>query len=105
MYDIGLITTSNEDEAEKISEYLVTNNLIACANIIPKIKSIYKWKGKVEKDSESLIIFKTKKDLRNDILKHIKKIHTYETPECVFIPISDGLKEYLDWIDESLITE
>ena len=102
MYEICLITTSNEDEAEKITVELINDHLIACANIIPKVKSVYIWEGKLEKDSESLIVIKTNKDMRDKIMKKIKEIHNYENPECIFLPILDGLKDYLNWIDMSV---
>jgi len=102
MYEICLITTSNEDEAEKITVELINDHLIACANIIPKVKSVYIWEGKLEKDSESLIVIKTHKDMRDKIMKKIKEIHNYENPECIFLPILDGLKDYLNWIDKSV---
>ncbi|MHA1311479.1 MAG: divalent-cation tolerance protein CutA [Candidatus Helarchaeota archaeon] len=102
MYEICLITTSNEDEAEKITVELINDHLIACANIIPKVKSVYIWEGKLEKDSESLIVIKTNKDMRDKIMKKIKEIHNYENPECIFLPILDGLKDYLNWIDKSV---
>ncbi|MBD3226567.1 MAG: divalent cation tolerance protein CutA [Candidatus Lokiarchaeota archaeon] len=102
MYEIALITTSSDEEAEKIAKELVENHLVACANIISNIKSIYTWKGNIEKDTECLMIIKTKKDNRGKIIKKIKEIHSYETPECIFLPIKDGLKDYLNWIDESL---
>jgi len=101
LYEIGFITASSETEAEKIAEELVNSHLVACANIFPKIKSIYFWNGKLEKDEESFIIIKTHKNLKDKIIQKIKEIHSYDVPECIFFSISSGLKEYLKWIDNN----
>lgn len=102
MYEIGLITTSNEDEAKKIANELVKSRLIACANIISGIKSIYIWKGNVEEDQECLMIIKTKTNMQEKIINKIKQNHSYETPECIFLSINAGLKDYLKWIDKNI---
>lgn len=102
MYEIALITTSSYEEAEEIAEELVEKHFIACANIISTIKSIYFWKGNIEKDTECLMIIKTKKDKRKEIMDKIKELHSYENPECIFLSIKDGLRDYLNWIDDNL---
>ena len=99
-YCIIKTTTSNEAEAELIAKHLVENKLTACCSVIPKIKSIYIWKGSLSSDSEALIIMKTRLELYSQIEKEIKKLHKYENPEIICIPIIKGSEEYLSWIDE-----
>ena len=102
LYEIAFVTTSNEEEAEKIAEYLVSNHLVACVNIISGIKSIYIWENNLEKDSECLMIIKSRKDFRKQVMEKVKELHSYDNPECIFLSITDGLKNYLNWIDKSL---
>lgn len=92
------ITTKNKKEAFKISQALVKGKLAACVNIISPINSIYRWKGKIEKAREALLIVKTKKSLANKIIKKIKSIHSYECPEIIFSPIVGGSEDYLEWM-------
>lgn len=100
MYIVVFITASSTKEAEKIADGLVDNKLVACVNIVPSVKSIYTWKGKKEKASEVLLIAKSKKEKFKRIIKQVKSLHSYEVPEIISIPISDGNKDYLDWIKD-----
>lgn len=99
-YIVVLITTPNMNEARKISKTLVEEKLAACCNIVEKVNSIYFWKDKIEDDSESLIIVKTKKDSFPKLVKRVKELHKYTVPEIIAIPIIDGSDSYLSWIDE-----
>lgn len=99
---VVFITASSEDEARKIATSLVEENLAACVSIIPKIRSIYRWEGKVADEEELLLIAKTSEEKFAALSRSVKKLHSYETPEIIAIEITDGLKSYLDWIDESL---
>jgi len=101
MYIVVLVTTKNVREANKIANKLVAEQLIACANIVRGIKSIFPWKGKVEKAEEVLLILKSKKSCFSKIAKTVKKYHSYETPEVIALPIADGSKDYLNWIKEN----
>ena len=101
-YVIVYITTKDEDEARKIGESLVKEKLAACINVIPGIESIYWWKGKVERNKESALIVKTKKELAGKVMEKVKKLHSYDTPSVDVIPITEGNKECFEWIEESL---
>jgi periplasmic divalent cation tolerance protein len=93
------ITVPNMKVANKITEFLVENKLVACVNIISKIKSVYWWKNKICKSNEQLLIMKSVKNNFNKIVKEIKKLHPYEVPEIVCVDIMAN-KDYLNWIKE-----
>ena len=97
------ITTKNEEEALTLANFAVQENLAACGNIFPKMKSIYKWQNKLQNDEETLLILKTNSNKFPLLEKLILEKHSYEVPCILKIPISDGNKEYLKWIDRSLI--
>jgi len=96
------ISTSNQNEAENIANYLVENHLVACVNIIPAITSVYRWEGKVQKDSELLLICKTNKEKYKLIERLVLEMHSYDNPEIICTDISCGSPQYLNWIKESL---
>ena len=100
-YIVIYITAGNGKEAESIAAGLVREGFAACVNIVPKVKSIYKWKGKICKDDEYLLIAKSRKALLKEVIKWVKKHHSYETPEIIALPIVDGSKDYLNWIENS----
>lgn len=100
-YSIILTTVSLETEAEDLAEKLLETKLAACIQIW-KIKSLYRWDEKIERSNEYLLSIKTKSDLFVKVSELIKQNHTYETPEIVQIPITNGLNEYLSWINNSV---
>lgn len=104
MYKIIYITTSNQIEAEKIAEALIKEKLAACVNYFP-IKSIFRWKGKIQKENEIAMIVKTKAKLVDKITKRVKEIHSYETPCIISLSIEKGNKEFLKWIDDNTSNE
>ncbi len=99
-YIIIYITTSSINEAKKIGSALIEEKLAACSNIISPIRSIYRWEGKICDDEEAMIILKTKKELFNQIVKIVEKLHSYEVPEIIAIPIIKGAGKYLSWLDD-----
>ena len=98
-----LTTASTKIEADQIANKLVQEKLAACVNIIPNIKSIYRWKDKISTDSEFLLIIKTMKSVENKVIQCIKKHHSYDTPEIISFPITGGDKRYLDWMYDSVV--
>lgn len=96
------VTTANLDEARKIGRKLVEKRLVACANIVPKIDSIYWWKGEVCQEEEALIFLKTTSEKVEGVIKAIKELHSYEVPAIVAIEISTGNPDYLRWISEEV---
>ena len=93
------VTVPSTKTANKITAFLLKNKLVACVNIIPKIKSVYWWKDKICKSNEQLLIMKSVKNNFNKIVKEIEKIHPYEVPEIVCVDITAN-KNYLKWIKE-----
>lgn len=91
-------TTGSEEEARKISRDLVSKKLVACVNIIPKIVSVYRWQGQIEEDTETILIAKTTEKNIDRAVDTIKSLHSYELPDIVVIPITTGLKTYLDYV-------
>jgi periplasmic divalent cation tolerance protein len=102
---IVLSTAGSEDEARKIARHLVERQLAACVNIVPRVESIYRWQGKVESSGEWLLIIKTAVEKFPEVRDALRKLHSYEVPECVALSIEDGSPEYLQWLGSSLIKD
>jgi len=100
-YIVLLSTFPSEDEAEKLGTEMVKKGLVACVNLVPKIRSIYKWKEKVYNEEEILLIMKSRKEKSKEIIEFINNNHSYEVPEVISLSISSGSKRYLAWIDEN----
>jgi len=101
-YIMVMITCPSKREALKIKKVLLEERKVACINIIPKVESFFWWKGKIDSCLEVLILAKTKSNNLEEIITLVKKIHKYEVPEIIALPIIGGNKEYLKWISESL---
>ncbi len=94
------ITAPNYEEAKKLSEILIQEKLIACANIIKDVSSIFMWENKLETPDEVILIAKTKEALFTNVSETVKKHHSYDTPCIVALPIIDGSGEFLQWIED-----
>jgi periplasmic divalent cation tolerance protein len=101
-YVIVLVTTASKQEAEKIVQRLLNGRLIACANIIGPVSSLFHWSGKMEKAEEYLIFMKSRKDLFEKLAETVKALHSYEVPEIIVLPIVEVSKAYLDWMRSCL---
>ena len=93
------ITCASETEAENIGTVLVERRLAACVNILPGMRSLYWWQGKVESGRETVLIAKTRSDLVIELTEAVKAVHGYEVPCVVALPITGGNRDFLDWID------
>jgi periplasmic divalent cation tolerance protein len=98
---IMLTTLPDEAAARELARALISARLAACINIMPRMTSIYSWKGKLEEGQEHLLIIKTRSERYAAIEQAIKAQHPYELPEIIATPISHGLPEYMNWIDEN----
>ncbi|MGB9668510.1 MAG: divalent-cation tolerance protein CutA [Thermosulfidibacteraceae bacterium] len=101
-YIMVITTTDNKELAEKIAMELLEKKLAGCIQIIGPIKSSYWWKNKIETTEEFLVFIKSKEELFGRIAKTIKELHSYTVPEIIAFPIKNGLKEYLNWLDDVL---
>ena len=98
MVAVVYTTIDNVQDARKIAHTLVEEQLVACVNIIPNIESVYRWKGKIEEDNEYVLIAKTVDDNVKKTIQRIEEIHTYDLPDIVVLPVTGGLKDYLDYV-------
>ena len=99
MYKSGPeLSSGPKEEAERISQLLLKERLIACANIVCPVTSFFHWVGKTEKVEECLIVMKSRRDLFSQVAEHIKRLHSYEVPEILAVPVIEGSKAYLDWM-------
>jgi len=99
------VTTSSAEEATNIARTLVDEKLIACANIVPKVRSIFRWQGKICDEAESLMIIKTVAANLEAITSRVKALHSYQVPEIIALPIVGGSAEYLKWVREETESE
>ena len=95
------ITASGEN-AKDLASALVREKLAACVNRIPGVESTYTWEGRVERDTEDLLIVKTRADLFDRLKKRVQALHGYDVPEIIAVPIVQGSESYLEWMTASL---
>lgn len=99
-----LTTCDSEMVAAQLARHLVEQRLAACVNILPKARSVYRWKEKIEDAGEWVLLIKSRRDLFATLRGEIQRLHTYEIPEVIAIPIVDGSEAYLGWFDGQLTT-
>ena len=100
---IVLTTAGSLSQARRLARQLVRERGAACVNVVPRIESIYWWKGKVERGSEALLILKTTRPRLAHLCRRIKTLHPYEVPEILVLPVAQGDPAYLRWLEESLM--
>ena|SRR5712691_9522971 len=98
---LALSTFPDPDTARRIANQLVTEKFAACANLLPQLESIYRWKEKMETGNETLVFFKLSEDRQSAFQEKLRSLHPYEVPEIIFIPVTSGFPEYLHWVIES----
>ena len=99
---VVLVTGTDARECGRIARHLLEKRLIACANLIPQIRSLYTWEGKVADEKECLMVLKSSRGLFAALQAEIEKQHTYSVPEIIALPIIEGSPNYLNWIAESV---
>lgn len=104
MTDFVLITTTTNsaDEAGRIATTLVEQRLAACVQIIPQVQSVYRWQEKIEQSEEWLCLVKTRRSLVEQVEVDISRLHSYDCPEIIVVPIEAGSEAYLNWLDAEL---
>lgn len=98
-------TCGNITEAEAIARSLIENRRAACVNVIPGLLSYYRWQGKVENDTELLVMIKTERGLVDEVRRTLETLHSYDLPEMIVVPIIAGSANYLEWLDQELRPE
>ncbi|MGH7897442.1 MAG: divalent-cation tolerance protein CutA [Candidatus Binatia bacterium] len=95
---VVLVTAGSVEVAERIAHALVEERLAACVNVIPGVRSIYHWQGKISEDQEWLLVVKTRRARFEAVAERVRSLHSYEVPEVIALEVSDGSKPYLDWL-------
>ena len=98
---LALSTFPDAEIARRISNQLISESFAACANILPTIESIYRWKNKIESGNEILVLFKLSEDRQSAFQGKLRSLHPYDVPEIIFVPVASGLPEYLCWVAAS----
>lgn len=99
---VAFTTCETEEQAGRIARALVEKHLVACVNIAGPVRSIYRWKGAIEEANEYLLIVKTEAALMPQLQAALERLHSYEVPELIAMPVTAGSARYLDWISESV---
>lgn len=100
-YIVCLVTLNDLKKATEIARLLLEREIVACVNLVPQIRSLYRWKGEICEDEEILMIIKTREELFDRLLAEIRQHHPYEVPEVISWRIERGLDEYLQWIHDA----
>lgn len=91
-------TVPNKNEGKEIAKALIKHKLVACVNIMDKIESMFLWDGQMMEEKEALLMIKTKREMFEDINSVIQKLHSYNVPEVVAVPVIEADSTYLKWI-------
>ena len=98
---IGIAFGPDAETARRISNQLVTERFVACANILPGVESIYRWNERIEIGNETLVFFKLSEDRQSPFQEKLRALHPYVVPEIILLPVTGGLPDYLRWVTES----
>jgi periplasmic divalent cation tolerance protein len=99
---IALTTTGSAEEAAQIARMLVERRLAACVNVLPGVRSIYRWKGKVDETDEVMLVIKTSRSQAVAAEAALREVHSYDLPEFLLLPVSGGGAAYLSWLRDGL---
>lgn len=95
---VVLVTAPSEEVATSMARTLLDEDLIACANIVPAIRSVYRWKGKFCDEAEVLMVLKAPSEIFEVLRARVVELHPYETPEVLRLEVAEGHRPYLDWV-------
>ena len=98
---VVLVTSPDKKSAARLARVLVEERLAACANLVPGLRSIYRWEGKVRDESEVLLILKSRRAIFPALADRVRALHPYTVPEMLALPVSDGSAPYLRWLREA----
>jgi periplasmic divalent cation tolerance protein len=99
---VVLVTAPSAETAADVARALVEEGLAACGNVVPGLRSIYRWEGKVHDDEEALLVLKTERRLLEALKARLPALHPYQVPELLALPVEGGLAPYLEWIAASV---
>ena len=97
---VVMMTTDSEEQAETIAKTLLEERLIACANLVGGVRSLYRWEGNVCDDREVLLFCKSRRSLFSRLSERVKSIHSYDVPEIIALPLVEGWQPYLEWLEQ-----
>ena len=97
---VVMVTGGSARECKRIARRLLEKRLVACVNLLPRIRSLYRWQGKIADEPEYLMILKSSRELFPELRKEVEKYHSYSVPEVIALPIIDGAPNYLNWVAE-----
>lgn len=98
-----LLSTAPPDKAHLLGRALVEERLAACVNLLPGVRSVYRWQGAMADDPETLILIKTHADRIEDLARRLGELHPYEVPELVCLTPESGLSAYFDWVRAEVV--
>jgi periplasmic divalent cation tolerance protein len=99
---VVLTTCESEEQAQRLARHLIEQRLAACVNILPGARSIYRWKDKIEDATEFVLIIKSRREIFVKLREAIGRLHSYEIPEVIALPVVDGSEPYLNWLDREV---
>lgn len=99
---VVLSTCASAEEAQRLARALVEKRLAACVNVLPGVRSVYRWQDAIEDQEELLLVIKTNRTLLEELRDEIERLHSYEVPEVIALPIVDGSERYLAWMTREL---
>jgi periplasmic divalent cation tolerance protein len=99
---IAFTTFAAEEDAARVLRALVEERLIACGNVLPGVRSIYRWRGAIQEEREVVALMKTRKQDWAALLSRLHELHPYETPECLAVRVAAGAPRYMAWLEEAL---
>ncbi|HWP34540.1 MAG TPA: divalent-cation tolerance protein CutA [Thermodesulfobacteriota bacterium] len=97
---VALVTVPSTADGERIARALVDERLAACVNVVPGLRSVYRWQGAVETADEALLVIKTTAAAFEALAARVRALHPYSLPEIIALPLAAGLAAYLAWVDE-----
>jgi periplasmic divalent cation tolerance protein len=99
---VVLVTAPTAEKAAELARAVVEEKLAACGNVLPGVRSIYRWKGTVQEEGEALLVLKTQRKRFPELRDRILALHPYDVPEVLALPVEAGAEAYLDWIAQSM---
>ena len=99
---VVLCTCASAEEGERLARALLAGHLAGCVSLVPAVRSVYRWKGEIESGEECLLVIKSSRDRFAALNAAIEKLHSYQVPEVIALPVVDGAPNYLNWLGVSL---